>query len=424
MKHVVIVGAGVIGLSTAWYCRKRGWDVTVIDRKPAHRDGCSYGNAGMIVPSHFVPLAAPGMIKLGLKWMWNPESPFYIKPRFSWDLLAWLWQFRGFCNAQHVQRVAPALRDLHLASRSLYEQMDVELPGGVGLSQRGLIMICRTRHGLQEEATGAKLAERMNVAAQVLNCDELSQLEPNLTMTVAGGVYYPLDCHLSPAALMANLQSDLERQGVAFRWSTDVTGFDHSDGTIHAVQTTQGDVTADQYTLCAGAWSPTVGQALGLRLPMQAGKGYSLTLENPCELPKLCAILTEARVAVTPIGNSLRFGGTMEIAGLNETIGPRRIRGIVRSVSEYFPKFGPEDFSQVHPWVGLRPCAPDGLPYLGRPMGWKNLVINSGHAMMGISLAPISAKITAETLDGTADALTQATSNPIPLAIFSPNRFA
>jgi D-amino-acid dehydrogenase len=416
-KRVTIVGAGVIGLTTAWYCRQKGWDVTIVDREAEDRNGCSYGNAGMVVPSHFVPLAAPGMIQLGLKWMWNPESPFYIKPRFSWDLLRWLWEFRANCNARHVRRSAPLLRDLHLRSRSLYEKLDEQLPGGIGLCRKGLLMLCRTSHGLDEEARGAELARSLQVTAEVLDSAAVQRLEPAMEMAIAGGVFYPLDCHLSPGQLMANLTRELQNQGVQMQWARRVDGWRTSGKKVDAIVTDQGEMPVDELVLCAGAWSAEVVRDLGLRLPMQAGKGYSLTLANPRQLPKLCGILTEARVAMTPIGQQLRFGGTMEIAGLNEEIGPRRIRGIVKSVVKYFPKFQETDFEGIQPWVGLRPCAPDGLPYLGRALSWENVTINSGHAMMGISLAPISAQLAVEIIAGEPATVGS-------LSLLAPHRFA
>ena len=168
-KNIVIIGGGIIGLTSAWYCTQRGHQVTVIDRNPKARDGCSFGNAGMIVPSHFVPLAAPGMIKLGLKWMWNPESPFYIRPRASWDLLAWLWRFRNACNASHVKRSAPVLRDLHLASRACFQELSSELDDSFLLTPNGLLMLCKSEQALSEEAETAQLANSLNVEACVLD---------------------------------------------------------------------------------------------------------------------------------------------------------------------------------------------------------------------------------------------------------------
>ncbi len=416
-KHVVIIGGGVIGLATAWYCRQRGMDVTVIDRDPAARDGCSFGNAGMIVPSHFVPLASPGAIGLGLRWMWNPESPFYIRPRCSPDLLKWLWRFSRSCSRNHVEVSAPLLRDLHLASRQCYQELQTALPSGFGLKQKGLLMLCRTPEMLGEETETAELAERLGVLARVLDRDETAKTDPSIEMDICGSVYYPQDCHLSPSRLMDSLHRRLVDDGCRFVWEAEATGFSTSSRYIEAVKTTKAEIEGDQFVLCGGVWSTEVAGSLGLRLPMQAGKGYSVTLDRPVEQPEICSILTEARVAVTPIGSSLRFGGTMEIAGIDQSVADSRVRGIIRSVPKYFPKFSVADLEGLRPWVGLRPCSPDGLPYLGRTARWDNLVISTGHAMMGISLAPISGKLTSQLIEG----------QPKPdiknLELLSPDRF-
>ena len=354
----------------------------------------------MIVPSHFIPLAAPGMIALGLKWMWNPESPFYIRPRFSAELIGWLWRFQRACSRRHVRDSAPLLRDLHLRSRQCYQQLESELPGGFGLQQKGLLMLCRTTAALEEEAETAEMAEQLGVPAKVLDRSETAALDPGIEMDVRGSVHYPSDCHLSPSRLMESLHQQLCRDGCRFLWQTETTGFAADVNRIAAVTTTQGEISVDEVVLCGGVWSSQLARRLNLSLPMQAGRGYSVTLERPAQRPEICSILTEARVAVTPIGSSLRFGGTMEIAGLDESISDRRVHGIIHSVPRYFPKFNAQDFSGVQPWVGLRPCSPDGLPYLGRTRRFSNLTISTGHAMMGISLALVSGEITAELLEG------------------------
>ena len=397
-KHILVIGAGVIGLSTAYYLAKRGCRVTILDRNPAQRDGCSFGNAGMIVPSHFVPLAAPGMVAMGLKWMWNPESPFYVKPRLDAGLIAWGWKFWRASTAAHVARCEPLIRDLSFASRACFEEL-AELPeNDFGLVKRGLLMLCKTAQTLDHEATMAAHARALNIPAEVLDPAALDELEPDVRMDVAGAILYPQDCHLSPARFMAGLERELERLGAKFSYETEVTGFRVTNRHLDAVHTSKGDFFADEYVICGGSWSPAVAKDLRVSLPMQAGKGYSLTLAKPRQLPQHCAIFTEARVAVTPMDGALRFGGTMEIAGLNETINPARIRGIVNAVPNYFPEFAPEDFTEVKPWSGLRPCSPDGMPYLGRLRAYENLATATGHAMMGLSLGPITGKLLAEIL--------------------------
>jgi D-amino-acid dehydrogenase len=396
-KRVIVIGAGVVGLCVAYYARRAGLEVEVVERHGPEALGTSFGNAGMIVPSHIVPLAAPGMIGLGLRWMWNDESPFYVRPRPSLDLLAWGLRFMLAANGRHVKAAAPLLRDLHLASRERYLELSQEL-GGFGLETLGLLILCTTPEGLAEEGATARFAAERGIPAEVLSAAEARHCEPGIDMSIVGAVRYPLDAHLDPGALLVALRRRLGEDGVAIRWGTEVTGFEAHDRELVAVVTDGGRLPADEVVLAAGVWSGRVARQLGLRLPMQAGKGYSLTVPRPRQQPRMPMLLHEARMAVTPIGDSLRFGGTMELTGIDEGISPSRIRGIVRSVPEYFPAFEPADFEGVRPWVGLRPCSPDGLPFLGRSRRHDNLTVATGHAMMGLSLAPITGVITTDLL--------------------------
>jgi D-amino-acid dehydrogenase len=418
MAEVVILGGGVIGLCTAYYAALDGHRVTVVDRNPEQRDGCSFGNAGMIVPSHFVPLAAPGMVAMGLKWMWNPESPFYIKPRLNADLIAWGYQFWRSATAGHVERAGPVIRDLSFASRRAYEELAALPDMDFGLVRKGLLMLCKTQHALDDEARGATRARALGIPADILDAAQTAALDPDVTMDIVGSVYYPRDCHLSPDRLMAGLLRKLKGLGVRWHWSTEVEGWRTESGKVRSVRCSGGvgELTADEFVLAGGSWSTGIANGLELHLPMQAGKGYSLTLNKPRQLPRLCSIFTEARMAITPMGETLRFGGTMEIAGLNEDINPVRVRGIIKSVPKYFPEFQVSDFEGIQPWRGLRPCSPDGMPYLGRPARFHNLVVATGHAMMGLSLGPVTGQLVTELL---------AHKTPsIPLALMNPDRFA
>jgi D-amino-acid dehydrogenase len=274
------------------------------------------------------------------------------------------------------------------------------IDGGFGLVKKGLVMLCKTQESLDHEGAFAKQANELGVPAEILDAKRLAKLDPDVTMDVAGGVYFPKDCHLSPNRFMAGLKGQCDELGVSFSWEDEVTHLCGSEGQVACVKTQKGEHDMDELVLCGGSWSPNLARDLGLKIPMQAGKGYSLTLAKPRELPQICSIFTEARVAVTPMGNSLRFGGTMEIAGLNEDINPVRVQGIVKAAPKYYPKFRSEDFTGIQPWRGLRPCSPDGLPYLGRTARFSNLSIATGHAMMGLSLGPITGKLMAEILSG------------------------
>ncbi len=415
-QDVLIIGAGVIGLSAAEHCARRGHRVTVLERQGAQRDGCSFGNAGMIVPSHFTPLAAPGMVALGLKWMLNPESPFYIKPRLDAGLVDWGIKFWRAANAGHVRRSAPLLRDLSFASRALLEELAGQTGNEIGLVTRGLLILCQTPHGLDEEGRIAVQARSLGVPAEVLDARQVAQLDPGVTMDVAGAVYFPKDCHLSPEKYLATLQRRCGQAGVKFEWETGVDGLVVRGNRIAAVRTLRGELAAGEVVLCGGAWSSGIARGLGLGIPLQAGKGHSLTLAHPRELPQLCSILAEARMAVTPMGGALRFGGMMELAGLNQDINARRVRSLINAVPRYFPKFTPEDFAGVRPWCGLRPCSPDGLPYLGRTGKYANLTIATGHAMLGVSLSPVTGRLVSEIISGEQPSF--------DLRLLSPDRYA
>jgi D-amino-acid dehydrogenase len=259
-------------------------------------------------------------------------------------------------------------------------------------------MLCKSQHSLEDEAKTAEQARNLGIPAEVLTAAQTASLDPNVTMDIAGSVYFPLDCHFSPERFMAALHIAAANSGVQFNWETEVKGWQTTAGTVSSIETDKGILSADEYVLCGGSWSPGIARGLELNIPTQAGKGYSLTLAKPPELPSICSIFTEARVAVTPIGSALRIGGTMEIAGLNEEINPVRVQGIIKAVPNYYPKFKPEHFAGIRPWCGLRPCSPDGLPYLGRTRRYTNLLLATGHAMMGMSLGPITGKLVSQLL--------------------------
>jgi D-amino-acid dehydrogenase len=257
-------------------------------------------------------------------------------------------------------------------------------------------MLCKQPATLDKERRLSEQASALGMEANVLDARAVAELEPDIRMDVAGGVHFPRDAHLDPARLMASLEQRLAAADAELRWETAAGDWRIESGWIEAVLTDRGPIEGDRFVLCGGAWSPELARQIRLHLPMQAGKGYSLTLPNPRQRPSMCAVLTEARVAVTPIGQSLRFGGTMEIAGLDESIEPRRVEGIVASAWAYFPNFTSHDFDGVKPWCGLRPCTPDGLPYIGHTRRIGNLLVAAGHAMLGVSLAPITGRIVAE----------------------------
>lgn len=402
LKRVVIIGGGINGLSAAYYLQKRGHRVTIIDRGDAATKNCSFGNAGYVSPSHIVPLAAPGMVMMGLRWMRDPESPFYVKPRLSPDLISWGWQFYKAGTKEHVDNGAPVLCKLNLASRDCYEELNDILGDSFSFAQKGLLMMFTNEHALQHEIEMAERGNKLGLITETLDRAQTQARNPEIRLheDVVGSVFFADDCHMAPFKMMANLQIYLEKQGVEFHWDTEVTEWKRDGQNIKAIVTTAGEFESDEFVLCGGSWSTRIVHGLGLKLPIQAGKGYSLTLPKPRFQMNVPAILVERRVAVTPMGDQLRFAGTMEIAGLNTNVNPARIRGIKKSIPMYFPDFNNDDFKGVQPWVGLRPCSPDGLPYVGRTEHYKNLSIGAGHAMLGLSLGPITGLMIAQGISG------------------------
>ena len=395
-QKLVIVGGGVIGLSTAYYALKEGYEVTILDRNSPDTSNCSSANAGMIVPSHFTPLAAPGVISKGLRWMLDKESPFYVRPRLSLELARWGWLFYQHANQKHVDTVRRILCEMNMESRRLFQELSRE--EDFGLQSRGLLMLCESQKALDEEAEVAEQARELGLNTKLLDARAAALLDPGINMNITGAVHFADDCHLDPTRFLASLRRRIGQMGGQFTQDCPIDEITFRDGKISAVSGANGTFEGQQFVIAGGAWTPSLLRQIGLRLPMQSGKGYSLTLPNPTQLPQLCSILAEAKVAVTPMGNSLRFAGTMEVGGLSTEINSARVRGIIKAATRYFPDFKISDFDGIEPWVGLRPVSPDGMPYLGKVPRLDNLVVATGHAMMGLSLAPVTGKLVTDIL--------------------------
>ncbi|MBI5472415.1 MAG: FAD-dependent oxidoreductase [Ignavibacteriae bacterium] len=398
-NNVLIIGGGVIGLCSAYYLSKSGAQVAVID-KGEFGHGSSLHNAGYVCPSHFIPLASPGIISQGLKWMLSPTSPFYIKPRLDPDFIRWAWHFKRSCTKENVDRAMPLLRDLGVASLALYKEFAAMKAFDFDWTERGLLTLFRSEKSKHHCEVEAELAHKLGIRAQMLTQSELQQLIPEVEVRAEGGLYFPDDCHMTPAKFVEGLAGHLESGGVNLVRNTVVSGFKVQGNRIVEVKTSKGNFSADEFVLAGGSWSPDIARELGVKLLIQAGKGYSVTIERADRKPAIPLIFSEARVAVTPMGNAIRFAGTMEIAGLDTSITHRRVEAIINSIPNYIGGYDKSDFATAEPWAGLRPVSPDGLPHLGRSKKHSNLIVAAGHAMVGISLATITGKLVAEIAEG------------------------
>ena len=396
-KQVIVVGAGIVGLSTAYYLNKMGAKVTVIDDTDG-TNNCSYGNAGYISPSHIIPLASPGIINQGLKWMLNPESPFYIKPRLNKDLIRWGLLFKKASTEKRVLAAAPVLKELMTRSQTLYEEILSDESIEAGYHKPGLLMVCKTGQALKEERELVLLAQKLGLEAEVISKNEVEKLEPNVQYDIKGAVYFGCDAWMTPNAFMKHFKEVLLNRGVDICFDTMLKGFRKKRKSIESLHTSSGSMEADDYVLATGSWSPLITRQLGVNIPLQAGKGYSFMMEKPPVMSRLPSILVEGRLATTPMLHGLRFAGTMELTGLNLNVNQRKIDGIIKNIKAFMPQFREEDFSGIKPWAGLRPCSPDGLPYIGRTKKYDNLFIGTGHAMLGWTLGPVTGKLLAENI--------------------------
>ncbi len=414
-RHVVIVGGGVVGLFCALNARREGYAVTLVERGTPEHDACSLGNAGQIVPSHFEPLAAPGMAGMALRSLFTPASPVRVEPRLDLRFLRWGIDFIRSATHQHVQRSSPLLRDYALLSRQCYVELAAGAGNDFGLTLKGLMILPRSQRVLEQECAVAETANKLGIEARILSAAQAREIEPAMRMEIAGAVLFPLDAHLVPQRLVALLTERIQQQGVRILWNTEAQSWRASASRVEALRTSHGEIVADEYVLAAGSWSPRSLSGLRMRLPVEAGKGYSITLPQPPVLPSISAVLPEARVAVTPMGGALRFAGTMQFAGLDTRIEQRRLQAIIDAVPQYLPDFSVRDFAGVAGWTGLRPCTPDGMPFVGRSERYGNFIVATGHAMMGVSLAPATGRLVGELLAGRPSS--------IPLDLLRPERF-
>lgn len=412
---MVVIGGGVIGLCSALALAAKGMHVTVLEASEEESDSCSTGNAGMIVPSHFVPLAAPGMALYGLKMLLRKDSPFGFSWPPSLEMAAWAIRFLRASNPAQAERAGPVLRDLNLLSRARYRELHETL-GIEGLRESGLTMLCETHHALDEERGQAERAETLGLRVQVLDKAALQREEPQVEIEAVGGVKFLDDASLDPPAFLRAVRSELRRRGAHLEYGCPATEFSLGVSRVDAVRTRQGEFPADEFVLAGGVATGELARGLGLRLPLVGGKGYGFTVAEPPVHLRACAILVEARVALTPMPAGLRVAGTMELGARDLRVSPRRLGGIRASVRRCLPALQTARLEDAPVWAGLRPCSPDGLPYLGRTSRWPNLTLAAGHAMMGLSLGPATGEIVGQIVAG------EPTS--IPIELLDPDRYA
>lgn len=384
-------------MASALDLARRGVSVTVLDRGDVG-GGCSYGNAGWLTPCFATPLPAPGVLTESLGWLFDPDSPLYIKPSISPSWIRWMSRFALSTTASQFGRGTQALLALSRFSLDAFAALDREFPGAFGFSPTGLLMIAQAEATFAGACRSARAMERRGVAIRVLDPAGVAELEPAIRGPVAGGVYYPDEAHCEPLAAVETMARAAREHGAIVETGVEVFGFRKVSGRIDALRTSRGLIDVDRVVLATGSWSKELAKSLGLRVPVLGGKGYAVIVKSVDPAPRLPIKVVDRRIAITPRAGSVRLAGTLELVDGDESVTARRVEAIVRGSKTVLNIPEPPEIVEV--WRGLRPCSPDGLPLIGFAPRYENLVIATGHQMCGLHTAPGTGRLVGDLLTG------------------------
>ncbi len=404
-SDVVIVGGGIIGLFCAYYLTKEGRQVTILEKGDI-KDACSYGNCGLVSPSHALPLNSPELLLKSIGWLFQKDSPFYIRPQADLSFISWLLGFAlNSFNKKQLERSMHGRNNLLISSRHLYQQVFEELPLACDWSPTGIHFVFSSAQAFEAyKAKDTKLAEIGLAAAPITGAD-LYHMEPALSTKAYGSWYYKIDASVNPGELVKGLKQVLTAANVQIVERAEVQGFFTEGKKIKSIETNRGVFSAENVIMAAGAWSPTLQKQLRLKIPIVPGKGYSITMKSPKISPKCPIIFEERKVVATPWKSTYRLGGTMEFSGYNTHINRVRIDNLKKVAAEYLKT--PYTDQDVEEWVGWRPMTTDGMPIIGKSPDHDNLHLACGHNMLGLSMAPATGKMIAEQLTGQATHIDQ-----------------
>lgn len=392
-RPVLVIGAGIVGLSTAWALHKRGVPVQVVDRSVLG-DSASCGNAGLLSFDH-PPLTQPGVSWRGLRWMFDSTSPLYIRVQADPQLLCWLWTFHRHCTHAHLERCMPTLSALSRLTAPLWD----ELQAGVDCDFRrdGWDDVCLTEAGLDDAQHEAEVIGRYGLTWERIDGDTLRADAPAWRPEVLGAVRWQDSASLDPRALLLGLAEQLVAAGVPIRTGVEVQALRLERDRVTGATTTEGPLDADQVVLCAGLWSDGLAASAGLAVPMQPARGYHRDL-NGIALPVRASILHETFMAATPFHGRLRLAGTLEIQGRDKPWIPERLEQLSRGAAPYLHRI--ETADTVEDWAGYRPCTADGMPVIGEVARRPGLYVGTGHAMLGMTLGPATGELLARAICG------------------------
>jgi len=394
-RHTLVVGGGIVGLSAAYFLARRGERVSVVERDTPGQ-GASSGNAGIIALGH-PPLPQPGLMRQMLRLFIRRTNPVYIAPRFDRALLEWMLEFRRACSPDRFARSMDLLAGMGWPAgecvRELIEGEEIDCE----YHRTGWMEVYRSREGLEEGRKVAERVRRFGYTVDELPGDELREREPAFRDEVVAALHYVDSGFANPAKLVSGLAGRAEAHGAQLRFETEVDRLHLDNGRFVGAGLADGErIEADRLVLAAGAWTTELARSIGIRVPMQAGKGYHLNLGGVPRLPSTTCVLAESFVAVTPLDGGLRLAGTVELAGLNLRPTQRRMDMLPAGARAYIR--GIDDADVESTWCGLRPMTADGLPAIGWAPGVEGVFIATGHAMMGFLLGPLSGRLACEAL--------------------------
>jgi D-amino-acid dehydrogenase len=400
-KHsdVLVIGGGIIGLACAYYLAKAGKNVRLLEQDAIGADtAASSGNCGLVFISHLVPLCAPGTIRHEMMRRLQGGSPLYIKLAPDVKRFKWLLNFARKCNPKHMAYAIKARGNILQSSIELLVKLFKEEHIECDWEEKGVLMVFKSRSEMQKYGKTNNLMKPYGLDAVSLVGDELFDLEPALRKDVYGAWFHKKDSHLRPDKLLSAWQQVLLKMGVVFEENCRLEDLVAESRQIRHAETTGGIYTADEYVLATGAWTPQLTRRLKLSLPVEPGKGYSLTMARSAQCPAIPCYFSEPSVVATPWKSGFRLGGTMEFSGLNSDILARRVQNLISGANEYLKE--PVGEPVMEEWVGMRPMVYDDLPIIDRAPNHPNLVVATGHGMQGISMAPSTGKLVTEIITG------------------------
>ncbi len=395
--NVVIVGGGIIGACSAWYLAKQGQSVILLDRDEFGK-GASHGNCGLFSPSHVIPLPHPGALSASFKMMMKSNSPLSIKPTLNPDRLKWFFDFALKCNHSDMIYGATARRNILDSSFELYRDFFREQSVQCDYDDTGMLAVCQTQKGLDGLAEENVLMDQFDRGGVFVSKEELQKREPTLVDNLAGAWMYKCDNHFRPSLLFKEFRRCLESVGVKIIENCPVNGFNQEGLSIKSVTTNKGEIKSDNFVVATGAWTPFLNKSIGKKVPIQPGKGYSITMDRPQQCPNYHMSFPEVKVIVTPWQSGYRIGSTMEFSGYDTSLNKKRLNALIDGAKRFLKD--PVGSQVEEEWCGFRPMTPDGLPVIDYSPKYENLMIAAGHNMLGMSMGAATGKLVSEMICG------------------------